>query len=76
MLAPARPAGRDKHAQGCAGEGLKPKELSPRLRARLLAVTCDMSLLESIILDRLHLYIVTTHADRARYLHIILIIYP
>ena len=44
-----KPAGTDKKAQGCAGGGLHPEGLSPRLRARLLAVTCKMSLLESII---------------------------
>ena len=35
---PREPAGTDKQAQGCAGEGLNPEGLSPRLRARLLAV--------------------------------------
>ena len=39
---PREPVGTDKQAQGCAGEGLKPEGLSPRLRARLLAVTCSL----------------------------------
>ena len=34
--------GADKKAQGCTGEGLKPEGLSPRLRARMQAVTCEM----------------------------------
>ena len=34
--------GADKQAQGCAGEGLKPEGLSPRLRASLQAVTCSL----------------------------------
>ena len=38
-----------KQAQGCAGEGLNPEGISPRLRARMLAVTCKMSLFESTI---------------------------
>ena len=60
MLAPSWAVGTDKQAQGCAGEGLNPEGISPdspRLRARMLAVTCEMSLFESIILGRLHLYI-------------------
>ena len=47
--APSRAAGTDKQAQGCAGEGLKPEGLSPRVRARVLAVTGEMSLFASII---------------------------
>ena len=56
VLAPPWPVGTEKQAQGCAGEGLNPEGISPRLRARLLAVTCKMLLFESLILDGLHLY--------------------
>jgi hypothetical protein len=47
---PSRAAGTDKQAQGCAGEGLNPEGISPRLRARVLATTGAMSLLASTIL--------------------------
>ena len=53
---PHGPVGTDKQAQGCTGEGLTPEGLSPRLRTRLLAVTCKISLLASIISGRLHMY--------------------
>ena len=36
VLAPSWDVGADKQAQGCAGEGLKPKGLSLRMRARVL----------------------------------------
>ena len=49
LLAPLWPVGTEKQAQGCAGEGVQPEGLSLRLRARMLAVTCEMSHLESII---------------------------
>ena len=52
---PREHVGTDKHVQGCAGEEIIPEGHSPRLRARMLAVTCKMSLFESLILDRLHL---------------------
>ena len=45
-LRPSRTAGTDKQAQGCAGEGLKPEGLSPRVRARVLAVTGEMALFD------------------------------
>jgi hypothetical protein len=41
--APSRAAGTDKQAQGCAGEGLT------RVRARVLAVTREMSHFASTI---------------------------
>ena len=55
VCAPSWAVGTDKQAQGCAGEGLNPEGLSPRLRARVLAVTCKMLLFQCLILDRLHL---------------------
>ena len=40
-LAPLWYVGTYKQAQGRACEGLHPEGISPRLRARLLAVTCS-----------------------------------
>ena len=54
VFAPSLAVGTDKQAEGCVGEGLNPEGISPRLRARMLAVTCKMLLFESLILDRLH----------------------
>ncbi len=38
-----------QQAQGCAGEGVNPKWLSPCLRARMLAFRCKMFILATII---------------------------
>ena len=53
---PGEHIGTDKQVQGCAGEGLKLEGPSPRLRARLLVVTCKMLYFgKYYLIDGLHL---------------------